>query len=147
MLQNPPVADNLKAVYLRSKVKELIFLSLNTYSSAPGQDHYPITAQDIEKLQEVKSYLSVHYLSALSLEGISRSFLLNEFKLKKGFKAVFGHTVFGYIHQLRIEYAGRLLQDGGMSIGEVAALVGYTSDSSFIRAFKSYYGCSPGKIR
>jgi AraC-like DNA-binding protein len=45
-----------------------------------------------------------------------------------------------------MQHAQTLLIAGGLSIGEIAAVVGYTSDSSFIRAFKRYYGYAPGKM-
>lgn len=146
LLQNPPVADTLKDSYVQGKVKELILLSLNGYR---GDDCGHTTVwnnRDIEKLTAARDYLRINYLSILTLEGISRSFLLNEFKLKKGFKELFGITVFGYIHQLRMEHAARLLQNGGLTIGEISTITGYTSDSSFIRAFRSFYGQSPGKF-
>lgn len=145
LLQSPPVADNLKEGYTRSKVKELILLALNTYDSDDKHTGF-VPSLDVDKLVAVKDYLSSNYLSPLTLERISRQFLLNEFKLKKGFRQLFGFTVFGYIHELRMQHAQTLLLSGGLTIGETAAVVGYTSDSSFIRAFKRHYGCSPGKI-
>ena len=145
LLERPPVADNLKEHYARSKVKELIFLALNTYG-ADKQHSNHISSLDVEKLNAVKDYLSINYLAPLTLESISRQFLLNEFKLKKGFKHLFGLTVFGYIHELRMHHAQSLLLAGGLTISDTAAIIGYTSDSSFIRAFKRYYGYSPGKM-
>ncbi|MGO4877996.1 helix-turn-helix transcriptional regulator [Pedobacter psychrotolerans] len=145
LLQNPPIADNLKENYLKSKVKELILLCMNAYSTNSNQPVKSLNNVDIDKLKAVKNYLSINYLSALTLEGISREFLLNEFKLKKGFKQIFGLTVFSYIHELRMQHADSLIRDAKLNIGEIAAILGYTSDSSFIRAFKLFYGQSPGK--
>jgi AraC family transcriptional activator of pyochelin receptor len=141
LLQRPPVADNLKTLYIRSKVKELILLTI----SAGSEDKKLIAVGDTDKLNAVKAYLTVNYLSVFTLESISKTFGLNEFKLKSGFKKLFGYTVFGYIHQLRMEHAFTLLSSGGFSIGEVAAIIGYTSDSAFIRAYKLQFGYTPGK--
>lgn len=147
LIQNPPVADNLKGSYLRSKVKELIMLSLNAYAVKTDVSREVMSTCDLGRLNEVRSYLSINYLLPLTLEKISRKFLLNEFKLKKGFKALFGQTVFGCIHELRMHHAFVLVNDGGLSISEIAAITGYTSNSSFIRAFRSFYGYSPGTNR
>lgn len=148
LLQNPPLADNLKISYTRSKVKELILLSLHAYCITSASDHkkYTIPTAEIEKLYAVREYLTQHYLNALTLEGITRTFLFNEFKLKKGFKVLFGSTVFGYIHELRMQHAHTLMQGGGLTVGEVAATTGYRSDSSFIRAFRLFHGHTPGAI-
>lgn len=147
LLLNPPVADNLKGSYMKSKVKELLIISLDSYLSRNFPASHAINKGDIDKLNAVKDYLSANYLSDLTLESICRSFLLNEFKLKKGFKQLFGYTVFGYIHELRMHHAHCLLTNKESMIGEIAAVVGYTSDSSFIRAFRCFFGYSPGKVR
>lgn len=150
LIQSPPVADTLRLPYIRSKVKELVLLCLEQY---PAQNHHNrqnpktwiISPRDTERLHEARVYLNQNYLLPLTLEQISREFLLNEFKLKSGFKALFSITVFDYIHQLRMEHAKALIQSRGYSVSEIAALVGYSSDTSFIRAFGKYYGHSPGK--
>lgn len=146
LLQNPPLADDLHASYTNTKVKELVMLSIssNTAKQRTAGSNF-LTSADVERLNAVKTYLSSNYLSAQTLEGISRRFLLNEFKLKRGFKQSFGCTVFGYIHQLRMQHALMLIQSGGFQIAEVAMLVGYNSDSSFIRAFKTFHGYTPTK--
>jgi AraC family transcriptional activator of pyochelin receptor len=143
LLQNPPLSNNLKPVYIKSKIKELVLLAIESYPF--GKYEKEIIKPEVEKLNSVKNYLLDNYLSFLTLDGICRDFGLNEFKLKRGFKKLFGITVFGYIHQLRMAHANRLLLDSGLSIGEIAAIIGYTSDASFIRSFKQYYGYSPGK--
>jgi len=141
LLRRSPVADNLRTLYIRSKVKELILLTIG----GGAEDKKTVITIDIDKLNAVKAYLTINYLSVFTLESISRTFGLNEFKLKSGFKKLFGYTVFGYIHQLRMEHACNLLSSGGFSIGEVAAIIGYTSDSAFIRAYKLQFGYTPGK--
>ena len=146
LIQNHNLADSLKIPFLRSKVKELILLTLNDYPSATSADTYVIKTGDQEKLHAVRAYLSEHYLLPHSLDSLSRDFLLNEFKLKSGFKKLFGTTVFKYIQLLRLEHAHMLLTAGGFTIGEIALLIGYESDAAFIRAFKAHYQYSPGKI-
>ena len=145
LIQSPPVADSLHMPYIRSKVKELLILSLGHYHQKGVPEREEFSLQDKERLYSTKGYLFGNYLLPLTLEQISRKFLLNEFKLKSGFKKLFGTTVFGYIQQLRMEHAVMLIRSGGYTVGEVAALVGYSSDAAFIRCFKKYYGCSPGK--
>jgi AraC family transcriptional activator of pyochelin receptor len=146
-LQSVPLADDLKAAYTSVKIQELLLLTFNKAVSVLTPVHYQLKAEDVRRLTEVKTYLSVNYLQPLTLEVLWRNFRLNEFKLKKGFKELFGVTVFGYIHQLRMEHANNLLADTSLSVGEVASMVGYASDSAFIRAYKLQYGTSPNKAR
>jgi AraC family transcriptional activator of pyochelin receptor len=145
LLQNPPVADSLKSAYIKAKVEELTLLSLGVF----GKDNVAgkLGRHEESRLYQLKEYLDLYYLTAFSLEELGKRFLLNEFKLKGGFRKLFGTTVFGYVQQKRMEYARQLLEAGGTSVQEVATITGYESDASFIRAFKAFYGVSPGKLK
>lgn len=147
LIRQAPVPDSLKVPYIRSKVKELALLTFSRFFDEPVKSSTHLNLTDIERLHEVKAFLEVNYLDKLTLEKISRTFLLNEFKLKSGFKRQFGITVFGYIQQLRLEHAYKILIDGALTIRETAFLIGYESDTAFIRAFKLFFNCSPGKIK
>jgi len=147
LIQNPDLADSLKIPFLRSKVKELILLTLNDYNGGQAINYKLISKTDEGKLLELREYLTANYLLTHTLEGLSKSFLLNEFKLKNGFKQLFGTSVFKYIQLLRLGYAYDLIQDGSLPIKEIAFLVGYESDAAFIRAYKNQYHNSPGKSK
>lgn len=73
--------------------------------------------------------------------------MLNEFKLKKGFKLLFGKSVFGYIKGLRMEHATRLLKDNKYGVEEVAYLLGYEHGQHFSTAYKKHTGVSPSRVR
>lgn len=47
----------------------------------------------------------------------------------------------------RMEYAGNLLRTTNYKVGQVGVLVGYTAESSFYKAFQSYYGMTPQEYR
>ncbi|MDO4488709.1 MAG: AraC family transcriptional regulator [Eubacteriales bacterium] len=47
----------------------------------------------------------------------------------------------------RMEYAVTFLRSTDMKIGEIASLVGYTAESSFYKAFLSYYQLTPQQYR
>ena len=107
-----------------------------------------IPAADIQRLQQVKSFLQEHYLEPeLSLDLLCRRFMLNEFKLKKGFKQLFGYTVFGYVQEMRMKTARQILAEGRMNVNEVADYLGYSSPNHFSTAFKKMYGIPPTKLK
>ena len=108
----------------------------------------PIPAPDVKRLQEVKDFLQVHFLQHdLSLCLLCRKFGLNEFKLKKGFKQLFGFTVFGYVHALKMKTARQLLVAGEMNVNEIADHLGYSSPNHFSAAFRKVYGYPPTRLR
>ena len=135
----------LKKMYIETKLKELLIHQLETIIDQPVQQQ--IDEDDFSKLQQAKLIIEKDYVHAPSLTELSRMISLNEFKLKKGFKACFGTTVKSYIIKLRMEYAKELFKSKGSTVSEVAYKCGYKDASHFSAAFKSFYGFSPQKIK
>jgi len=144
LLVQSPVPQSLLSPYLQAKIAEITILALASGNHTAKQE--VLNSGDKEKLYAVKNFLSASFLNDLSLSGIARQFMLNEFKLKKGFREMFGITVFGHVCKLRMEHAYYLLCHTDLPIGEVAAIVGYHSDAAFIRAFRQVFGSSPGQL-
>ncbi|WP_339814398.1 AraC family transcriptional regulator [Zunongwangia profunda] len=71
----------------------------------------------------------------------------NDFTLKKGFKEVFGTTVFGFWKEAKMEQARHLIAQQGKSVQEVAEALGYSNARHFSTAFKKTYGVSPGSLK
>ncbi|MNI64355.1 Regulatory protein PchR [compost metagenome] len=71
---------------------------------------------------------------------------LNDYKLKVGFKDMYGSTVFGYLRDQRLEKAFLLLQQGNMNVNETSCAVGYSNSSYFAEAFRDKYGVNPGEF-
>jgi AraC-like DNA-binding protein len=102
-----------------------------------------INLNDIVKLHSLKQFIDQHFLDDLTLTSLSRESMLNEFKLKKGFKALFGSSVIHYVRQLRMQHARTLLRDNRMTVEEVASRVGYLYPNHFAVAFKKHFGILP----
>lgn len=133
-------------MYLEAKIKELLTLQLETLLTKPHEDII-IGKEDYDKLQEAKLILEANFTNAPTLPELSRIISLNEFKLKKGFKACFKTTVKGYITKLRMEYAKDLFKNKTSNVGEVAEKCGYKDVSHFSSAFKLFYGATPASFR
>ena len=72
---------------------------------------------------------------------------IEEFKLKNGFRELFGNGVYEYLRSERMQMARSLLNESNRSIKEIASMTGYRSVNSFIKAFKKLYGVTPGDFR
>ena len=72
---------------------------------------------------------------------------INQDKLKKGFKTLFGNTIFKTLTQERMKIAYSQMQRDDMSVGEVAYGTGYENVSNFISVFKREFGKTPGEMR
>ena len=74
------------------------------------------------------------------MAGVSKS------QLQRDFRRLFGKTLRGFQHQIRIERAVHLLSDG-LPVVEVAYACGYADHSAFTRRFRHETGMSPTAYR
>jgi AraC-like DNA-binding protein len=63
------------------------------------------------------------------------------------FSQLVGESPQSYVTRTRMQRAGRLLQEQGSSLTDIALATGYESDSSFSKAFRRQYGKTPGQYR
>ena len=104
-------------------------------------------ADQAELVREIHEYLLSHLDEKITIEELSRKYHMNATTLKTVFKSVYGDSLAAHIKEHRMEQAAELLTDTGLSIAEIAARVGYDSQSKFTAAFKSQYGILPKEYR
>ncbi len=104
-------------------------------------------ASDIKKLHEVKDLILSDMAAEFTLNSLSRQVGLNMFKLKYGFKFLFGQPVFQYLKESRLKYAAQQISTGTKPIAQIAYDAGFATPSHFSDAFKKYYGVPPLKFR
>jgi AraC-like DNA-binding protein len=106
-----------------------------------------LSAHDIGRLERARRILVSRMTAPPRLPELARLAGLNEAKLKAGFRARFGETVYGHLRRLRLEEAHRLLRQERYDVTEVALRVGYANPSKFAAAFKALFGVSPSQVR
>lgn len=137
-----------KKLYLEAQVLELLLLQLEQLMETPQLENgVPMKKQDIEKLYAVRDILHTHLHQNISLPELAKKVGTNVFQLKKGFKCLFGDTVFGYWHVHKMDHARQVLLDGATSVADVAEQVGYKNPQHFSTAFKKRYGIPPGALK
>ena len=146
---NCPYQGLTKRLYLESKVIELIAFYLHQLSqdTTPHNSSLLLKRYDIDCIHQAKEILLGNLENPPSLCELARQVGLNDCKLKRGFRQVFSTTVFGYLHQRRMEKAWELLKLGRLTVTDVAGSVGYASLSSFNAAFKCRFGINPSACR
>lgn len=97
--------------------------------------------------RSVHNYLVENLHKRITIEALARQFLMNTTTLKDGFKALYGTSIAAHIKEHRMEKAAKLLEEGKLSVSEVAGQVGYTSQSKFSAVFSQRYGVSPLEYR
>lgn len=141
-----PYSDELKDLFLLSKSIELLVLQADLYEQE-SHSLFIKKRSDKEKLIEAKELLALRMEHPPTIVELAKLVGLNEYKLKKGFKELFGTTVFGFIHASRMSLAKRLLLGTDKSAKEIGYEAGYSSPQHFSKAFKKEFGISPNSIR
>lgn len=135
-------ANRMTNLELESMALQLLTRTFQTFFSHPTNS-MEFSQDDRSKLSQAKAIMAGNIVNPPSLMELSRLIGLNDYKLKKGFKEMYGTTVFGYLREQRLEKACYLLQNGTMNVMEVANAVGYSNSSHFAEVFKERYGLSP----
>ncbi|MGD1904304.1 MAG: helix-turn-helix transcriptional regulator [Geitlerinemataceae cyanobacterium] len=140
-----PYEGQLKRLYMESKSLELIVMAIAQVqeSAVAPRSMFQMKSDDIERLYRARDILLQNLAHPPSLKELAQQTELNDFKLKSGFRQLFGTTVFGYLYQCRMEKAQWILEQGTHSVGQVAHTVGYASPSQFSAAFKRRFGVTP----
>lgn len=135
----------LKNVYLKSKIIEFLILFADRIDNRIGK--FSFSKGDKDKIHYAREVLLQDCKNPPTLSQLARKTGLNEFKLKKGFKEVFGNTVYGYLLEHKLENARIMLLEEENTISEIAYKTGYSSTSHFSTAFRKKFGFAPSAIR
>lgn len=101
---------------------------------------------DREKILMAREILLQQIGEPITIRQLSRKVAMNECYLKKGFKEMFGTTIFDFFQEQRMQHARYLLYEKGLNVTEVASLLGYSSISHFSTAFKRHTGLKPCEL-
>lgn len=137
--------NNVKNIYLEGKAIELLSICLNRIAekNTNNMSNIKLSKTEIQSLYRAKEILDNSISSPITITELSKLICLNEFKLKTGFKNIFRKPVYTYLLDRRMELARLFLEIHHKSVSEVANMVGYSSSSSFSKAFRKKYGFNP----
>lgn len=99
--------------------------------------------------QKIKSYIDSNYHMSIEIGMLAKKNGYTRNYLYKLFKNEYGVSPQEYLLTLRIEKAKMLLRDDAedISVGEVAAAVGFNDQLYFSRSFKKHVGLAPSEYK
>lgn len=149
-LLNHNYTDTLENIFINAQTQILLLYSMDCML---GEKVTPVftckflaNAEDREKIIKAREVLLQHIGEPITIKALSRKVAINECYLKKGFKEIFGTTIFDFYQSQRMEHAKYLLYNKGLSVTEVSAMLGYSSISHFSTAFKKHTGIKPCEL-
>ncbi len=128
---------------VRYKVEEILIAALEIAEELSPARDVKLFPHEIEALQRIKLHIELNLDAMPSIIELSRMSALNQDKLKKGFRKLFGTSPYDYHIRLKMQEAKRLLLETNKPVWEIAYEVGYHKDSAFCIAFKKLVGCQP----
>jgi AraC-like DNA-binding protein len=146
-LVNNLYVGTLGLVYTEAVALELLCVAIagfNSLSSLPNEQY---TEREFRCLHAARSMLMKQLTPAPTIRLVARGIGMNETTLKRGFKAVFGETIFDFSMRCRMQHALRLLRDERTQVARVAEAVGYRHQTSFATAFRRHFGVRPKDVR
>ncbi|MEO0644546.1 MAG: AraC family transcriptional regulator [Cyanobacteria bacterium J06650_10] len=140
---NCPYQGTLRQLYLEGKSLELIALYFSAVTGAVEAPSGQLKRDELDRLHQAKQIISQQMLDPPSPAALAQQVGLSERKLQKGFQQLFGTTVFGLLHDYRMEQARQMLEKGKMSVGAIALAVGISHRGYFSTVFKRKFGSTP----
>ena len=122
-LLNNPVSGLLRLPYAEAKVLELLTLCVAAFGRLEAASVQQFSETDVARFHKAREILATKFSPPPTIASLARELAINETKLKSGFKALFGHTVFEYGHECRMQHALHLLRDKRISGRDMATLL------------------------
>ena len=148
-LMNHRYTDSFENIFVNAQTQMLLLYSIDCMC---GEDEESVGCKflsneaDREKISLARKILLEHINEPLTIKELSRKAAINECYLKKGFKEMYGSTIFDFFQSQRMEHAKYLLYEKGLTVTEVSDSLGYSSISHFSTAFKKHTGIKPCEL-
>ncbi|MDQ2719321.1 MAG: AraC family transcriptional regulator [Bacteroidota bacterium] len=148
-LLNHNYSESLENIFINAQMQMLLLYSMECIAGE-SEDSFSCkflsNEADREKISLAREILLQHIGEPLTIKELSRKAAINECYLKKGFKDMYGTTIFDFFQSQRMEHAKYLLYEKGFTVTDVSFSLGYSSISHFSTAFKKHTGLKPCEL-
>ncbi len=143
------IDDLLAPRFYEGAAKLILSMLWQEYIINPtnGIVRHSFTSYEQAALYRARDILIERYSDPPTIAQLSKMVLLNEYKLKQGFRELFGKTMHEFLRGFKMANAKSLLDNRNLTISQIAYEVGYLNVSHFARAFRKEYGKNPSDFR
>ena len=139
-----------KNMFLESKALSLLLCFQKCFASNQpdcASCKFLTKSTEKEKIIKAKEIILNNLSCPPTIPELSLQIGINQCYLKKGFKELFGTTVYDFIQEQRILKAKLLLSTTEFTISQVADQIGFSSAGNFSTAFKKFTGVFPSELQ
>ncbi|RKI94056.1 helix-turn-helix domain-containing protein [Parablautia intestinalis] len=110
-------------------------------------DGSPLVYKDADRMQEVLTYLSVHFSESITMKDVAERVYLSKSHLSREFQKYMGISFSDYLRKIRLNRVAYLLAHSGESITDIALSCGFSNVNTMILNFREEYKETPGTYR
>jgi len=132
-----------------SRAAEIMTIALARYVKeklAQDNPNWPEMATD-EQVMRAMRLIEKHPSRSWTVESLASEIGLGRSAFAQRFRTLVGDTPINVLLRTRMQLASAAVRDGRRSITAIANSVGYLSEPAFIKAFRRYFGVTPGSYR
>ena len=134
------LSDNDNNFLITRKVLEII---CQISDKIDYKEEFKPDTKHLDNVQKAIEFIKENYYKDITLIDIAKSAAMSRSYFSASFKTVTGISPYNFLLITRIEKAQELLKNTDKTVMEIAGLCGFTSLTSFNKAFKSLIGVTP----
>ncbi|MCE8021137.1 AraC family transcriptional regulator [Halomonas sp. MCCC 1A11036] len=139
--QFPALHSEIAALLLRA-----IYLHLEGEASTPVLASRRRSQERID-IGRLDAWIDRHLAEEIRVERLAALCALSPGHFHALFRELMGITPLAYVQQRRLEHARTLVRHSDLSLGHIAALVGFRDQGSFSRAYRRHFDGTPSQER
>lgn len=140
--------DRYTEEMLKATFTQILVRLLRHFESGSETEHTRSSVTEAEALcYRLMNYIDTHIYTMTSLEELAEVTNYNYSYLSSLFHKTTSGMLTDYYRRRRLETARLLIDEGGLTMTEIASLLCYSSIYTFSRAFKEYFALSPSQYR
>lgn len=114
---------------------------IKRYAGMGSSEHAP--GKEKMAIRQAQQYIEEHFAQNVTLKELAEHVALSPYYLLRVFHTEVGMPPYAYLESVRIRHTQRLIK-AGRPLADVAAEVGFSSQSHMTRQFKKIIGVTPG---
>ena len=143
-----PAGDAQRHAGCKAFLLQVLYVLLSRAGEAGASRSEHLRRQEQSKrLGQLHEFLLANFDQKVPIAKAAAIAGMSESKFMRYFRTVTGETFVAYLTRLRLERAAQLLEEGSLSIAEIATAVGFSDQSYFDRLFRRHFGKTPTEIR